>query len=86
MNHRKKDQHIKTCDYCGSAEESEHKLQACSQCRLVAYCSKACQRAHWKNGHKQACVAVENRKPDYSSFDTLKKKQEAKDTKQTSFV
>ena len=27
----------------------------CSQCELVAYCSKACQKQHWKQGHKEIC-------------------------------
>jgi hypothetical protein len=59
----KKDIDIRTCSFCESTEDSEHKLQACSRCKLVAYCSKACQVAHWKNGHRQACVLVEDRKP-----------------------
>ncbi|KIM26482.1 hypothetical protein M408DRAFT_25436 [Serendipita vermifera MAFF 305830] len=28
--------------------------RACSGCRLVSYCSQACQRSHWKR-HKQDC-------------------------------
>ena len=31
----------------------------CSQCMKVAYCSKECQKKHWKNGHKLECVKVE---------------------------
>ena len=28
----------------------------CKQCRAAAYCSKACQKMHWKKGgHKKAC-------------------------------
>jgi hypothetical protein len=50
------------CSYCESVEDPEHKLQACCRCRLVAYCSKECQKAHWKNGHKQTCVPVQDRK------------------------
>jgi hypothetical protein len=68
---------VKTCGFCESVEDSEHKLQACSRCRLVAYCSKACQVAHWKNGHKQACIAVQDRKPD-SSINTWNETQEVK--------
>jgi hypothetical protein len=45
---------VKICGYCESVEDSENKLRSCSRCLLVAYCSKVCQRAHWKNGHKQA--------------------------------
>jgi hypothetical protein len=56
----------RTCNNCESAEDPDHKLQACARCKLVAYCSKACQVTHWKNGHKQACVALEDRKPQLS--------------------
>eukprot|EP01083_Nonionella_stella_P063138 164107_1 len=47
---------------CGNASCSKQldpsQLRLCSQCRLVAYCSRNCQRKHWKakeNGHKQLC-------------------------------
>ena len=30
---------------------------------MVLYCSKDCQRAHWKANHKQYCVAKANRAP-----------------------
>ena len=27
----------------------------CSRCRVVVYCSKACQKQHWTGGHKDTC-------------------------------
>ena len=33
-------------------------LVACSSCRVALYCSKACQRAAWKGGHKQECAGI----------------------------
>ncbi len=30
-------------------------LRLCARCKKVAYCSKACQTAAWKNGHKAVC-------------------------------
>jgi hypothetical protein len=40
-------------------------LKKCSRCKLVSYCSKACQSQHWKQGdHKRYCVAVGDRVPD----------------------
>ena len=30
---------------------------ACSKCKKVWYCSKECQRKHWKASHKAECVA-----------------------------
>ena len=41
---------IHLCDNCSSPESSEKSrpLMACARCGLVVYCSKDCQRAHWK--------------------------------------
>jgi len=36
------------CDQCIP------KLQSCKACQLVRYCSRACQKAHWKE-HKPCC-------------------------------
>eukprot|EP00961_Rhodomonas_salina_P034135 459065-Rhodomonas_salina.2 len=41
---------------CGVAQSAQQRLLTCSRCRKVEYCSKACQRAAWCNGHKHACV------------------------------
>eukprot|EP00594_Rhizosolenia_setigera_P021078 CAMPEP_0178979464 /NCGR_PEP_ID=MMETSP0789-20121207/25856_1 /TAXON_ID=3005 /ORGANISM="Rhizosolenia setigera, Strain CCMP 1694" /LENGTH=245 /DNA_ID=CAMNT_0020669571 /DNA_START=90 /DNA_END=827 /DNA_ORIENTATION=+ len=30
-------------------------LMSCSNCKLAWYCSKECQRAHWKAGHRKIC-------------------------------
>jgi hypothetical protein len=51
----------RACGFCNSIDPGH---QACSRCRQVVYCSKECQLAHWKKGHKQACVTVEDRKPN----------------------
>lgn len=34
-------------------------LLACGRCRLKFYCSAACQRAHWRGGHRSQCRAPE---------------------------
>lgn len=40
----------------GAVEEAGRApFKRCSQCRAVAYCSRECQAAHWKKGHKKAC-------------------------------
>jgi hypothetical protein len=61
------------CGYCGSADQGDLKL--CS-CRLVRYCSKACQASHWKAkpGHSERCIAPADRKP--SAFQPKEAKHE----------
>jgi len=53
------------CGNCLASDGSAGtpKLSACSRCGLVAYCSKDCQRAHWKANHKHHCVAKADRFP-----------------------
>lgn len=31
-------------------------LSRCSRCEVAHYCSVACQKTHWKAGHKQQCA------------------------------
>lgn len=33
----------------------------CSACQRVAYCSKTCQKTHWKKVHRRQC----EERPDY---------------------
>jgi len=50
---------------CSASAGSDggRKLSACARCSLVFYCSKDCQRVHWKASHKQHCVAKADRVP-----------------------
>ena len=54
------------CAWCGATEGSipgilRHK--PCARCQITYYCSKDCQKRHWKEGgHKQNCVAPADRK------------------------
>ncbi|KAH8885128.1 SET domain-containing protein [Thozetella sp. PMI_491] len=34
-------------------------LKACTGCRCAMYCGAACQRAHWKDGHKKECAVFQ---------------------------
>ena len=45
-----------TCFHCGKEGRSPP-LRRCSQCEIAYYCSKTCQRGHWKR-HKAACIAA----------------------------
>jgi len=55
----------KVCSNCSAPEGSASApvLLACARCGLVNYCSKDCQRAHWKANHKQHCIATADRVP-----------------------
>jgi len=45
-----------TCFLCGKEGRSPP-LRRCSQCEIAYYCSKTCQKGHWKQ-HKAACIAA----------------------------
>jgi len=42
------------CSNCGPCADHKFTL-LCGRCGSVKYCSKVCQRAHWKGGHKEQC-------------------------------
>ncbi|OJT13569.1 hypothetical protein TRAPUB_9885 [Trametes pubescens] len=41
---------------CAECSKPSDDLQKCARCKAVSYCSKGCQKAHWKK-HKPTCVA-----------------------------
>ena len=43
----------------GSTESVGAGLKICGRCRQVAYCSRNCQKAAWKRGHKKECEALQ---------------------------
>jgi tetratricopeptide (TPR) repeat protein len=47
------------CDHCGGQDPAS----SCGRCGGAKYCSKECQRAHWKGGHNLVCVSPEKRQP-----------------------
>jgi hypothetical protein len=51
-SHKSEAKPSKPCAQCG---ELFPKLLRCARCRGVSYCSKQCQAAHWKAGHKEEC-------------------------------
>lgn len=40
---------------CAECDEKSGKLMYCSKCMVFKYCSRECQRAHWKGGHHASC-------------------------------
>ncbi|KAI9250778.1 hypothetical protein BY458DRAFT_524285 [Sporodiniella umbellata] len=42
---------------CHHKEEQPGSFKRCGKCQRVAYCSRECQKEHWKSGHKIICTA-----------------------------
>ena len=47
---------MEACAACGK----DAPTNICGRCRAVKYCDRKCQKAHWRNGHKQACYKASN--------------------------
>ena len=43
---------MKCCAACGAANATLR----CGGCRAVRFCGSACQKAHWRAGHRHGCV------------------------------
>ena len=61
---------IKTCEWCEIKPEGGVRFSHCSRCKVVVYCSKSCQKQHWRNGHKDTCQRLSK---SQDSQDTAKK-------------
>lgn len=42
---------------CSNREKKVKGFKACARCKSISYCSKDCQRVHWKSFHKRYCIA-----------------------------
>lgn len=42
-------------NFCNSASCRKKGISFCAQCKVAKYCSRECQVADWKNGHKNNC-------------------------------
>jgi hypothetical protein len=51
------------CSNCAASVGADGSaLKKCSKCKLVLYCSQACQSQHWRDGgHKRFCLTPEER-------------------------
>ncbi|KAG6576284.1 enoyl Coenzyme A hydratase [Phytophthora cinnamomi] len=43
---------------CSACQAADKAVSRCSQCKWAAYCSKTCQRDHWKAGHRLMCAKL----------------------------
>ena len=51
------------CNNCGIPSgllemETGKKLLRCTRCKIALYCSKECQKADWKRGHRKGCSST----------------------------
>ncbi|KZP21313.1 hypothetical protein FIBSPDRAFT_1044259 [Athelia psychrophila] len=59
----KEEREYKTCPFivrsCGNSQcrliDRGYTFRRCSGCNLVTYCDVACQKLHWRSGHKELC-------------------------------
>ena len=56
-------------------------LRSCGRCKTAKYCSRTCQKADWKAGHKQVCAvslpAVDSTRADEAAVDARRQLQQA---------
>lgn len=45
------------CSQC-DARKYARNLKKCTRCQVARYCNEACQRAHWRAGHRSECTDV----------------------------
>lgn len=46
------------CERCKTVEPPRVKFSVCGKCKNVCYCTRECQVAHWKAGHKEECGTI----------------------------
>jgi hypothetical protein len=45
----------RNCESCHKQDAHGRRHLLCNQCKQVSYCSRVCQKAHWKKSHKALC-------------------------------
>ncbi|XP_073051864.1 ubiquitin carboxyl-terminal hydrolase 18-like isoform X2 [Primulina eburnea] len=52
---------VESCAVCGNLTKKQ-----CARCKMVKYCSEACQRSHWNSEHKTKCKDLQSSsKPNF---------------------
>jgi uncharacterized C2H2 Zn-finger protein len=53
------------CHNCQEDSQEQEQLLKCGACKKVFYCSKECQKTHWKQGgHREECAKVNGKRKD----------------------
>ena len=55
----------KSCGNCGRTADEGQTFNHCARCKVVAYCCRACQVHHWKNGHKDTCQDANEKEEEF---------------------
>ncbi|ETO21605.1 hypothetical protein RFI_15599 [Reticulomyxa filosa] len=58
------------CANCLILEWEQTNFRTCAQCKEAQYCSKDCQRMHWKLAHRGECKSNEPNEKTTSSINT----------------
>jgi len=61
---RQANKEVALCEHVGCTNLG---TKLCTACRLVSYCSKECQLAAWKAGHKRQCRKYKGDKDNHSA-------------------
>jgi carboxypeptidase C (cathepsin A) len=49
---------------CDKKEEEPGSFKRCGRCQRVSYCSRECQKEHWKTGHRAVCKSPVEEQPE----------------------
>lgn len=60
---------------CANCDITDVSLFACSNCKQIYYCSKACQTKDWKNRHKELCLFIETKGPTITIAEQIQNKK-----------
>ena len=44
--------------HCRQCDRGADHMRLCSFCLAASYCSRRCQKAHWKESHRRSCSAM----------------------------
>lgn len=59
--------------WCASCMNINEPVKKCGNCKLVSYCSKSCQKKHWKKSHSILCMNCEETSNIISNVDVFTK-------------